>query len=519
MVPDALEPRYKQPMQQVGIVDLGSKTARLVVYEYEPGKGFRMRDEIREPIRLGEGLARGGRLASAAIDRAEAVLRLYSDFARAIGLETLEILATSALRDAENREEFLDQVAPLGLDVQLLSGEDEARLGVLAVANSFDLEDAWVMDLGGGSAQLSRMRKRLPEHCRSVPLGNVRLTETFLDDDPPTPEQVSRLEDAVAEQVGDLVEAMAEDGLPLIAMGGTVRNLAKAVMKREDYRFQVLHHYFLPRAPLEELVGRLVSIRAQERARVRGIHPDRGDVILAGALVYRWILRHAGRDGLWIAGQGLREGAFYRHFLPEPHLLSDVRKFSVKNLFRRYPQPKPHTRRVRQLARDLFDDLQPLHGFGDEERELLDAAARLHDIGTAVSYYNHHKHGAYLVESAPVPGFDHRQQMLLSLAVRHYRKGTPKLGSYKKLLGDGDLERLNTLCACLRLAEDFERSRAGRVQGFEAQINKKTVVLQVQAEEAPLVELAEAGKHGPLFRRAFGRKLKLQSVVKTGAGR
>lgn len=500
-------------MDQVGIVDLGSNTARLVVYEYEPGKRYRMRDEIREPIRLGEGLARSGRLSDNAIRRAEAALRLYKDFAGAIGLDSFEVLATSALRDAKNGDELLGRVAPLDLDVQLLSGEDEARLGVLAVANSFDLSDAWVMDLGGGSAQLSLMRDRQPKECRSVPLGIVRLTETFLDDDPPTPEQITRLEEAVAENVGDAVERMQKDGLPLVAMGGTIRNLAKAVMKREKYAFQVLHHYFLPRAPLEELVGRLMAIRVKERARVPGLHPDRADVILAGALVYRWILRHAGRDGLWIAGQGLREGAFYRHFLPEPHLLSNVRKFSVKNLFRRYPQPKDHTRRVRKLARELFDLLAPVHGFGVEERELLDAAARLHDIGTAVSYYNHHKHGSYLVASAPVPGFDHREQMLLTLTVRYHRKGNPKLGLYKKLLASGDQGRLNVLCACLRLAEDFERSRAGRVEGLEVDIGKKSVLIRVRAHEEPFVELSEAAKQASLFRRAFGRKLKLEPVV------
>lgn len=499
---------------QVGIVDLGSNTARLVMYEYVPRKRYRMRDEIREPIRLGEGISKGGRLLDKAIDRAEAALTLYKDFASAIGLEKVEVLATSSLRDADNRDDFLSRIEPLKLDIQLLSGTDEAKLGVLAVANSFALDDAWVMDLGGGSAQLSLMRKRQPEHCRSIPLGNVRLTETFLDDDPPTPDQVSRLEDAVAKHVGDAVEAMREDGLPLIAMGGTVRNLAKAVMKREGYAFQVLHQYFLPRAPLEELVGRLLAIKAKKRARVPGLHPDRADVILAGALVYRWILRHSGRDGLWIAGQGLREGAFYRHFLPEPHLLNNVRKFSVKNLFRRYPQPIDHTRRVRRLARELFDDLKSLHGFGDWERDLLDAAARLHDIGTAVSYYNHHKHGAYLVESAPIPGFDHREQMLLSLTVRYHRKGTPKLGTYKKLLNSGDQKRLDTLCACLRLAEDLERARAGRVHGVEAQIGKKgSVLLEVHASEDPHVELVEAGKHEPLFQRAFGRRLKLKSMV------
>lgn len=501
-------------MERVGIVDLGSNTARLVVYAFEPGKHFRLQDEIRELIRLGSGLWRDGRLNREALDRAVAVLGLYSDFARASGLGRLTVYATSALRDAENRSAFFEQVEPLDLDIQVLSGEDEARLGVLAVANSFDFEDAWVMDLGGGSAQLSRMEGRQADACTSVPLGAVRLTETHLRSDPPAAKEVAALEETVEQELAGIAEQIRSDGRDLVAMGGTIRNLAKAAKVRQGYSYDLLHGYFLRRDALEELTGRLLAMPAKKRARVRGIHPDRADIILAGALVYRWLLRRSGRGGFWIAGQGVREGAFYRHFLPPPHLLPDVRKFSVRNLFRHYPQPKSHTRRVRRLALALFDALAPLHGWGGRERELLAAAARLHDIGTAVNYYDHHKHGAYLVESMALPGFSHREQALLALLVRYHRKGTPKPGPVKSLLAGGDLERLSGLSLCLRLAESCERSRAGRVEGFEVAIGKKRVTVTLLANESPHVELWEARKHQALFHRAFGRSLRLEAVVK-----
>ncbi|HWG86120.1 MAG TPA: hypothetical protein VNT60_11635, partial [Deinococcales bacterium] len=291
-------------MQRVGIVDLGSNTSRLVVYGFEPGAHFRLLDEIREPVRLGEGLATSGRLSPGAMERGLAALRLYADYARAASLDEVEVIATSAVRDATNRQEFLDLARESGLPIRVLEGEDEAAYGVLAVANSLSLDHAWVMDLGGGSAQLSRMRERRHAGGRAYPLGAVRLTEAFLRGDPPKASEVTALERTAAFEMGPALRAMREDGLPLVAMGGTLRNLARAVQKASGYPLDLLHGYRLRRTDLESLVEKLLSRRGKDRAAIGGIHPDRADVILAGALVYRLVLREAGLDGVTVSGQG-----------------------------------------------------------------------------------------------------------------------------------------------------------------------------------------------------------------------
>ena len=406
-------------MQRAGIVDLGSNTARLVVYEFEPEKWFRLIDEIREPIRLGLGLDPTHGLDDAALDRATEALTLYADYAEATGLDSLEVIATSAVRDAENQKELLKRARKLGLRVAVLSGEAEARLGVHAVANGFDDQDAWVVDVGGGSAQVSRMQARRPTECTSFPLGGVRLSEAFLESDPPRDSEIEALEQEVAERLGKLPRHIRKSEAPIVAMGGTVRNLARAIQRRDRYRLEMLHGYRLTLEDLEELTERLLSMRRAKRARLPGIHPDRADAAVAGALTFRWLLRETEREELIISGQGVREGAFYRNLFPTPHLIPDLRRFSVQNLFERYPQPRRHTQRVRKLAAMLFDGLQPLHGLGSREKELLDAAATLHDIGKAVNYYAHDLHGAYLVLSAPLPGYDHAEQALISILVRY----------------------------------------------------------------------------------------------------
>lgn len=503
-------------MRRLGIVDLGSNTARLVVFGYEPELWFRLIDEIREPVRLGEGMGRGNALAPEAIERAVAALTLYTHFTDATSLGRPRVIATSALRDAVNAERFFERARHLELPIEVLSGEEEAALGVRAVANSFAFEDAWVMDLGGGSAQISEMRGRAWVKGRAYPLGAVRLTEAHLLHDPPRRPEVAELEAAAAAALGEVALAMRRRALPLVAMGGTIRNLARAVQKRRGYPLGRVHGYFLRAPDLAALTDDLLALPVDKRRRIGGIHPDRADVILAGCLVYRWLLAETARDGLWISGYGMREGAFLESFLPPPHLHPEVRAFSVENLFRGYPQPLRHTANVRRLARRIFDGMAPVHKLGPAEADLLDAAAWLHDIGMAVGYHKHHKHGAYLVETTHLlNGFTHREQALVMLLVRYHRKGSPSLGMWRELVRPGDKKLLLRLAACLRLAEYLERARAGRVKDVRVWIHRDTATLELTADEEPVVEMWEAMKHAAFFEQAFGRRL----VLKRGSER
>lgn len=498
-------------VQRLGIVDLGSNTARLVVFAYVPGRWYRLIGQIREPVRLGEGLWAGdGSLTQAAMDRAEAALKLYAEYAQATDLAEVEVMATSAVREGKNSTSFLQRLDRVHLPVRILTGDEEARYSVLAVANSFALDDAWVVDLGGGSAQISLMAQRSFESGGSFPLGAVRLTEAFLGSDPPRASQIRRLESHVMECLGSQLEAMRAHVLPVVAMGGSIRNLARAVQRAQSYPLDQRHGYFLKRQDLEELTARLLTQASSKRAAIAGILPERADIIHAAALVYRKIVQEADLPGVWISGQGVREGAFYSRFFSLPHRTDDVRRFAVNNLFQHYRQPLDHTSRVRRLSQRLFDELEPLHKLGDAERQLLDAAALLHDIGLTVNYYDHHKHGAYLIETAGLSGFTHRELAIVSTLVRYHRKGTPKWGPLGSLVKTEDKSRLLALSVCLRLAEHLERSQAGRVEDVAVDIRKTTVRLTLVASERPFVELWEARKQAALFELAFGRKLKLR---------
>jgi exopolyphosphatase / guanosine-5'-triphosphate,3'-diphosphate pyrophosphatase len=490
-------------MQRLGIVDLGSNTARLVVYHHEPGQWYQVVDELREPLRLGEGLSRDGALAPEAVERALAMMDLFVSYARANELK-LEVIGTSALRDASNGAKVLRALRARGLAVQVLSGEEEARLGVLAVANGFPLADAWIMDLGGGSAQVARMTRRQLDHGEAYPLGAVRLTGAFMAADASRGGGVKALEEEVDRHLAPVAEAIRASQLPLVAMGGTIRNLVRAVQKQQQYPLRLAQGYFLRTEDVEALTEKLL----QGKGRVSGIHPDRVDIIPAGALVFRWLLRHAGLPGVWISGHGVRQGLFYRHFLPRPHLIDDLRRFHVENLLHRH-HPPSRTHGVRRLAGRIFDQLAPLHRMGDAERELLDAGAALRDIGKTVNHFRHYRHAAYMVSWSDLSGFTHREQALLSLLARFHQGGNPKLGAFEAVAQPSDRRRLVVLTACLRLAQAVSGFHGAFVRDVRLTLEPKVVHLEIDANHEPLVERRDARKHAPFFKKALGVDLRI----------
>lgn len=498
-------------MERLGIVDLGSNTARLVVYHHEPGRWFQVVDEIREPLRLGQNVGPHGELTAEAVERAVALLELFDAYARANRLDRLEVVGTSAVRDASNRDVLLDRLRAVGIRVEVLSGEEEARLGVLAVANGFATRDAWVMDLGGGSAQLSRMEGRGFAGGQAYPLGAVRLTDRHFAGGIKA-SAVERLEKEVASHLAPVARSLQDEGLPLIAMGGTVRNLARAIQKHTDYPLRLSHGYFLPRAELEELTARLLK----GKSRVPGIHPDRVDIIPAGALVYRWLVRNADLDGLWVSGHGVRQGAFYRRFLPAPHLVGDIRRFHVENLLHRH-HPPSRTYGVRNLAAGLFDALEPLHGLGMAERELLDAGAAVRDIGKTVNHFRHYRHAAYMVTWSDLSGFTHREQALLALLARYHRGGTPKLREFGSLARSGDKDLLTRLTVILRLAQAINGLHGGNIRDLSVELDDDVVRLRIAADHPPLIEIWEASKHAEMFQKVFGRRLVVGGHAAGGA--
>ncbi|MGD9697006.1 MAG: HD domain-containing protein [Thermoleophilia bacterium] len=498
--------------RRLAVIDMGSNTFRLVVFRYRPGGSFQLVDEIRDPVRLSGGASAEG-LHPDAIERARHTVRLYAAFCAATEVDEVIPVTTSAARDAANRDAVMAALSADGtLDVRVLSAEEEAWYGYLGAVNSTTLGDGAVLDLGGGSIQVTQVVGRGLERVVSRPLGAVRMTERFLAGPRAARGDIKALRKHVQRELED-VPWLGEVGTRMVGIGGTIRTLARMHQRHTRYALDELHGYRLERAGIEELIELMADIPAAERSRLPGLKQDRADITLAGAVVISTIMERAGAEAAEICAQGLREGVFYERFLGtgEPPLVPDVRRQSVLNLMDIFRCERRHCDDVARLSLGLYDELARLglHPLDRRERELLWAAAMLHDCGVMVDYNDHHKHGFYLVLNAGLPGFRHAELAMIALLVRSHRKALPGTAPLESVLEPGDEKRLARLAACLRVAEQLERGRAGGVREIRAGAEDGMLRLLVRAEGDPEVALWSAAQEAPSIERAFGRRLEL----------
>ena len=503
---------------RTAVIDLGSNSFRLVVFTAAHG-WWKRTDEIFLAVRVGAGLDATGELGEAPMQRALEAVEVFAHFLTAtqIGAQDVAAVATSAIRDASNQAAFLERVQlDTGLQVRVLSRDEEAHYGYLAAVNSTTLADGVVLDLGGGSMQLVEVNSRHPGRLGSWPLGAVRMTEHFLPDgDEASKKERKALRAHVEQALADDAAWLPRAGRRLVGIGGTMRNLAAAVQAEEDLPSLGVQGFEIRRVALDDLIKRLAHLPASERSSIKGIKYARADLILAGAIVVQAVLEFGGFDAIEVTEAGLREGVFFgSHLDGDPPLFDDVRRASVLNLAARYHVDHAHTEHVCRLALGLFDELAAagLHDGDRWERELLWCACVLHDIGMSVDYDDHHKHSRYLILNAGLPGFTPREVALIAQAARYHRKGMPDFGELEPLARDGDGARLDRMSILLRLAEDLERSRDQSVREAHVRSDDGTVCLELEADGAASVERWAAQREVDLFDRAFQKQLKVASA-------
>jgi len=507
------------------VIDLGSNSFRLVVFTTGEGGWWRRTDELSDIVRLGGDLTGDGCLSEARMAHALETLRVFAAFCSTSGIPPQEVdaVATSAIRDAPNGGAFVERAQrETGLSIRVLSGEEEALYSYVAAANSTALHDGVVLDLGGGSLELVQVCGRRAGAIASWPLGAVRATERWLPNaDPARPisgkamaKLHARTLRALEADAPWVTEAGATDAR-LVGLGGSVRNLALAAVRRAELPLDSVQGFLLARDALDDLVDELAGRSPEERERVPGIKRGRGEVILAAAVVLRAVLECSGADGIEVTEAGLREGIFLSGLLApaDPPLVDDVRAASVRNLARQHGVDLVHAEHIAGLAHQLLEAL-PGAGLPEPgEPALVEAAALLHDVGMAVDYDDHHKHSSYLILGSGLPGFTPREVALIALMARYHRKGMPSLGALAPLCGEGDEQLVLRGAALLRIAEQLERNRDQVVRAARLRRPRDAkdgvVELELDAVGDDTVARWGAERQGELFERAFGAPLRV----------
>jgi exopolyphosphatase/guanosine-5'-triphosphate,3'-diphosphate pyrophosphatase len=439
-------------------------------------------------------------------DGLEALLKMTT-LASLKGARRVVAVATSAVREAANGEEFLARVkAQTGLDVQLLSGVDEGLLIYRAVREVVDLGQgaAAVVDVGGGSTEWIASRGGKVERVASLRLGSLRCA-AGLRADPPGPGEIERLRRRIRAALAQ--EVPTRPVARLIATSGTAvctADLADLFAER-NWKGGGTALREVRTRELSAVASRLAAMKRREIAALSPVGGPRSDSILAGAILLEELVLHAGVDRFQVSDRALREGLVLAALGQPIPLARDPEDLRTESVL-------AHNLQTARLAARLFDLTVSVHGLGTREREWLEYAALLHDIGYSIHYNDHHKHSYYLITNAALDAFDQREIEIIAHVARYHRGSRPKPHRQPTLtvLKPWQQRAIVKLSALLRLADALDRTHASRVDEIYASIRPKRVKLEVLSRYDVSLELEAAREHGPLFANVFGRKLALR---------
>ena len=483
-------------------IDVGTNSIHMVVVQIQPLlPAFTIIAREKETVRLGDRDKVTGMLTPAAIDRATAALKRCQSIAQSLNAEEIVAVATSAVREAPNGRNFLEQIeTDLGLVINLISGQEEARriyLGVLS-GMEFNFQPHVIIDIGGGSTELILGDGHEPRTLSSTKIGAVRLTRELISTDPISNSEFHYLQAYVRgtleRSTDELKSYLHFDETPrLVGTSGTIEALA-ALHARERLGIvpTPLHGYELPLRDLQEIINRLRRLSLSDRAALPDMSERRAEIILAGAVILQEAMLLVGAESVVICERSLREGVIVdwmlTHGLIEDRLRfqGSVRERSVIRAAQKYQVNLDYSERVASFALSLFDQTQgKLHGWGNEERELLWAAAMLHNCGHFVNHSAHHKHSYYLIRNSDLLGYTEVEIETIANLARYHRKSSPKKKheSYRNIGSKRYRRIVDQLHTMLRLAVALDRRQIGAVQRIYCEYcpEQETLFLRVQA--------------------------------------
>jgi len=449
------------------------------------------------------------RLGAEAAERTTDAVRSFLAIAERAGAHEVVAIATSAVREAVNGEEFTAAVSGAsGVPIRIVTGSEEARLAFMGAVHSTAVDSGLMFDIGGGSLEIAEFRDRALVGDWTLPLGALRVSDRFLVSDPPTTTEIV----ALAEHVHSLLEGAGishlRDGDRLVGTGGTIRNLAKIDRAGRRSVIERLHGYVLRRTEVAALTDRLARMPRAIRGDVPGLKRDRVDSVAGGALTLRAAMEHVGAADVIVSGQGLREGLALSHGLTDGRLptAAHVRQASINAVAKRFATWEPGRAEWRtKLADALVEVLDP--GAPQEMREVLAQAATLIDIGRSVDYYDRWDHAAHIVRSADLDGFSHRSITLLAATIE--RGGSDRVQSMlQRALTGGQRRAVGRAAVVLVLADELEhRTAQGEPLRLARSDHGGVTTLRVA-----LALRWDPGDVVPRFRRAFGSELVVETT-------
>lgn len=497
-------------MRKLGIIDIGSNSIRLVIVQIRTNGSFKIMDELKESVRLGEKTNGADVLNHNKIAAAIDTLKMFRNLCDALDVQEMICVATEAVRRASNQSALLELVQEqLGLTIRVISGMEEAYYDYFGAVNTLNLPDGIIMDIGGSSTELILVKNKQLEKSVSLPFGAITLAQMFQMENRVSEQNRKGLQRFLLEHFSQIDWIRGE--WQLIGIGGSFRNIAKIDRKLKNYPLDVAHNYPLSVSSLLNISDMLNELSIEERKNIRGLSKDRADIFPGALAAIVALTEAAGITDILISGSGLREGILYEYLLQERQPIEDVLDFSLQNIMNNYELNHKHARHVWGLSRQLYDQLQQGLRIEKDRHKILKTAALLHDCGINISYYDHHKHSFYMILNSRVNGLTHKELIMAAWVAACHRKDEVKITfPYRTMLSSEEISTVQKLGILLRIAESLDRRQNGNVYQIESNYNKESVSLKVLAKENASLEIKDVLSITSSFQKVFKRQLVLE---------
>ena len=504
-------------MPTFAAVDIGSNSVRLKIARLQRGRLTALHED-REVTRLGEGVFSSGFLTPESMAETVKVLRRFHRATQQVVTDSVRVVATSAMRDARNAQAFLEWVrSATGWRVEIISGVEEARLIHLGLVSGarIDQYPTLMLDLGGGSCELTVSQRGHIRDAVSLPLGAVRLTNEFLRHDPPRKGELTRLRGFIAREVNRVVNRITADKIKnVIATSGTAAALAAVAAHLGQSKSR--QRNVVTRSDMRRIAKRLARLSVADRRKIEGIGPRRAEIIVSGATVYHELLERLHLRGFRYSALGLRDGilaqmaADYDRTTRSGRQIESERWESIIHAVAHYRVDRKHAMDVRDSAILLFSALRSLHRLPPEYREWLNAAAMLYEVGDFLNRNGRHRHAHYIISNSEILGFTPQQRRIIAAIARYLGKSKPAVDDGPmKLVDSAERTDVEKAIVLLRLARALNLGRSRAVEKVRIAVRDAEVKVTLVPRRRMGVDLEQwaVEKERDYFREVFGREL------------
>jgi len=514
---------------RIAAIDIGTNSVHMIVVRLRADMSFEVIDREKVMVRLGAGGLDGKALTTEAMTAALQALSKFKRLAESHAVDRILAAATSATREARNGGEFLARVErETGIRPNVIPGSEEARLIHQAAVYGVDVGSARavVVDIGGGSVEITLGTATSIQLARSFKVGVIRLTERFVKSDPISDRDARKLSKFVLAEIDRHCEQITAIGFDrVIGTSGTILSLGTvASVNARGVPPTDLRNLRVSAKQIRRLRKEVSSLDLESRLALPGLDPRRADLVVAGAILLDTILRRLGAEDLTLCDLALREGLVLdyvrrnRRQIAQADRIPDVRRRSTLELAERCNYYAEHSQQVVRLALALFDQTRAIHGLTDRDREWLEYAALMHDIGGLISFARHHRHSYYLIKNGDLRGFDPDEIEVIALVARYHRRGTPRKSHQEYADLPASLRRtVRALASILRVAESLDRSHAQVITGLELRDRGTDLLVQVHTSSDAELEVWATHRYLEPFEQLVGKPVRLEVAPAPGA--